>query len=163
MSFWKKLFGSKEKESVVGTQPVTVTPNVAAESSKLTLRYDDLLGIIVWIQAPSEVCPEEHPAAMKFFKTHNPQAIDFIKTHRSKRIQIGVEKIDKPKDEFVKYAVEDAVRQAKQLDPCVLIVQHGSIQTDDLSVNQSYVIGSFFHGLKSSLVIPQPGTQIVLE
>lgn len=163
MSLWKKLFGTKGKESLVGAQPAAVTPNVAAESSKLTLRYDDLLGIIVWIQAPGEVRPEDHPAAMKFFETHNPQAVDFFKWHRSKHIQIGVVKINKPKDEFVNCALEAAMRQGKQLDPCVLIVQQGSIQTDDLSLNQAYVMGSFFHGPKTALVIPQPGTWIILE
>ncbi|TET14620.1 MAG: hypothetical protein E3J81_06340 [Dehalococcoidia bacterium] len=131
-------------------------------ASKLTFRYDDLLGIIVWIQSVGEVKPEEHAAAMKFFGTHNPQPIALFKTS-PKRIQVGIAKINKPKEQFVDSALKAATRQAQKLEPCVLVVQHGSLQTDDPSTNQAYMIGSFFRGPKTTVVVPQPGTQIVLE
>ena len=131
-------------------------------TSKLTFRFVDLLGIVVWIQSIDEGEHQAHAAAMVFFGTHNPQPMEFFKT-TSKQIQIGIVKINEAKERFVNSALEAAMRQSKKLDPCVLVVQIGTLQMDNPPANQAYIIGTFFRGPEPYLVIPQPGTQIVLE
>ena len=131
-------------------------------SDNLKFRCDDLMGVLVWIQTPGEVQPDTHAAVMKFFGEHNPQAIEILRKATG-QIQVGVIKMDKPKDQFENAALEAASKQAKKLDPCVFVLQQGSLKTDDLSVDCRYMLFSFFHGAKTMLVLPQPKTQIILE
>ena len=134
-------------------------------TNRLNLRLNDLLGIIVWLQTVGDVKKEQYAAAMHFFLTRNPQSAELLQTIKTnpKHIQVGIVEIDKPKDQFIADAIEAANKQAKKLDPCVLVVQQGLLQTANLPINHFYVMGSFFVGPKSTTVIPQPSTQIVLE
>jgi len=131
-------------------------------SDNLKFRCNDLMGVLVWIQTPGEVQPDTHAAAMKFFGEHNPQAIKILKKATG-QIQVGVIKIDKSKDQFEDTALEAASKQAKNLEPCVFVVQQGFLKTEDLSVDCRYLLCSFFRGAKTMLVLPQPKTQIILE
>jgi hypothetical protein len=131
-------------------------------SSRLTFKLKTLLGIIVWIQSADDVKREEHPAAIKFFCSHNPQSIDLFKASHQ-QIQLGVVKVNLPKERFVDSAIKAAIEQSKNLDPCILVIQQGNLEIDNPSEKHLYLICSFFRAQKASIVLPQPRTQIILE
>ncbi len=157
MGFWERLSGK-------GNVAQTKRESHAGSSGDLAFRSDDLLGVIVWIQGSGQTRPDEHAAAMEFFKTANPQAASVLKKKQSaKNIQVGVVKTDIRDDSrFEDSAVQAAMDQGNKLGPHVLVVQRGRIETDTQGTAR-FVLCSFFEAHEKSLVMPQPNTQIVLE
>lgn len=133
-----------------------------SDSYRLKMRYDNLLGVIVWIQAPGNVSPDAHAAAMEFYKTHNPQILDFLTEHASKTIQIGVVKLDLPTDEFESTALKAATEQSKRLSPCAVVMQFGNLRSDDGLIDRRYLLASFFQNKEDTVLFPQSRTQIIL-
>jgi len=119
------------------------------------------LGFLVWIEDCGDELPNEHAIAVNFFRSQNPEAFDVLQ-RSGRQVHMGVVKLNLSGEEFTQSALKAAMEQAKKLETCALVVQHGAIEVSWTPHKYNYVLCSFFQAHKTAVLIPQPFTSIEL-